>query len=60
MGTEIAYGEAMVPDDKWERYLDDNWDRKAITEETAKFPELIPQVCFWPIILLVIINHLDP
>ncbi|XP_054787354.1 sucrose-phosphatase 2-like [Prosopis cineraria] len=43
VGTEIAYGESMVPDDDWKQYLDNNWDRKAITEETAKFPELIPQ-----------------
>ncbi|XP_028794669.1 sucrose-phosphatase 2-like isoform X5 [Neltuma alba] len=43
VGTEIAYGESMVPDDDWKRYLDNNWDRKAITQETAKFPELIPQ-----------------
>lgn len=45
VGTEITYGESMVPDDGWKQYLDYKWDRKTVTEETANFPELILQVC---------------
>ncbi|KAK6933643.1 Sucrose-phosphatase, C-terminal, partial [Dillenia turbinata] len=43
VGTEITYGESMVPDDCWQKYLNQNWDRSIITKETAKFPELVPQ-----------------
>ncbi|KAB2011825.1 hypothetical protein ES319_D09G046400v1 [Gossypium barbadense] len=43
VGTEIAYGEPMVPDYDWEQHLNLNWDRDIITQETAKFPQLIPQ-----------------
>lgn len=44
VGTEITYGESMVPDDDWKQLLDNNWNRNIVTEETSKFPELIPQV----------------
>ncbi|KAI4347729.1 hypothetical protein L6164_008513 [Bauhinia variegata] len=43
VGTEITYGEAMIPDDSWKQYLDHKWDRGIVTEETAKFPELTLQ-----------------
>ena len=44
VGTEIAYGESMVPDNDWVEFLNQNWDRNMVIEETRKFPELIPQV----------------
>ncbi|OIV98848.1 hypothetical protein TanjilG_10826 [Lupinus angustifolius] len=45
VGTEITYGESMVPvpDERWKRYLDHNWNRETVMEETAKFPELTLQ-----------------
>lgn len=46
VGTEIACGDSMVQDGAWEQYLNQNWDRDIVLEETAKFPELIPQVYF--------------
>lgn len=44
MGTEIFYGESMVPDDAWEHYLNHKWDRDIVMEETTKFPQLTCQV----------------
>ncbi|KAL1828274.1 hypothetical protein DCAR_0207472 [Daucus carota subsp. sativus] len=43
VGTEIAYGESMVPDNEWKQSLDKNWNRDIVVEETSKFPELTPQ-----------------
>lgn len=43
VGTEIAYGESMVPDDDWKQSLDKNWNRDIVLEETSKLPELTPQ-----------------
>lgn len=44
VGTEIAYGRSMVPDNDWVESLNKNWDRNMVVEEARKFPELIPQV----------------
>ncbi|XVE68544.1 hypothetical protein DITRI_Ditri09bG0076400 [Diplodiscus trichospermus] len=44
VGTEIAYGDSMVPDYGWEQCLNLNWDRDIVTQETIKFPQLIPQL----------------
>ncbi|PWZ04304.1 hypothetical protein Zm00014a_040991 [Zea mays] len=40
VGTEITYGEAMVPDDGWEEYLNNKWDRNIVVAETVSFSEL--------------------
>ncbi|CAI9097542.1 OLC1v1034002C4 [Oldenlandia corymbosa var. corymbosa] len=43
VGTEITYGNNMVPDDGWVEFLNQKWDRKIVTEETSKFSELTLQ-----------------
>ncbi|XP_059646548.1 sucrose-phosphatase 1-like [Cornus florida] len=40
VGTEITYGNSMVPDDGWVECLNQKWDRNIVTEETSKFSEL--------------------
>lgn len=44
VGTEITYGNAMVPDDGWVKVLNEKWDRNIVTEESSKFSELKLQV----------------
>lgn len=44
VGTEITYGNSMVPDDGWVEVLNQKWDRNIVKEETSKFPELSLQV----------------
>lgn len=44
VGTEITYGESMVLDEGWKKYLDHKWNRDIVVEESAKFPELVSQV----------------
>ncbi|XP_022150700.1 sucrose-phosphatase 1-like [Momordica charantia] len=43
VGTEIAYGDPMIPDEEWEQFLNQNWNRDVVLEEVLKFPELKPQ-----------------
>nr|XP_043631546.1 sucrose-phosphatase 2-like [Erigeron canadensis] len=43
VGTEITYGNEMVPDEGWVDVLNHKWDKKIVTEETSKFPELTLQ-----------------
>lgn len=44
VGTEITYGNSMVPDDGWVEFLNQNWDRNIVVEETSKITELTLQV----------------
>ncbi|XAR56086.1 Sucrose-phosphate phosphatase [Bertholletia excelsa] len=43
VGTEITYGNAMLPDEGWVELLNEKWDRNIVKEETSKFPELTLQ-----------------
>lgn len=43
VGTEITYGNSMVPDDGWVEILNQKWDRNIVIEESSKFPELTLQ-----------------
>ncbi|KAF7818885.1 sucrose-phosphatase 1-like [Senna tora] len=43
VGTEITYGKSMVPDDGWEEFLNQKWDRNIVMEEASKFSELTRQ-----------------
>ncbi|KAL6507804.1 Pre-mRNA-splicing factor spp2 [Orobanche gracilis] len=43
VGTEITYGNSMVPDDGWVDFLNQKWDRNIVSEETNKFSELTLQ-----------------
>lgn len=43
VGTEIAYGNSMVPDDGWVEVLNQKWDKNIVREETSKFSELTLQ-----------------
>lgn len=44
IGTEIAFGNPMVPDHSWVETLNrGKWNREIVLEETSKFPELTLQ-----------------
>ncbi|KAL2463965.1 putative sucrose-phosphatase 2 [Forsythia ovata] len=43
VGTEITYGNSMVPDNGWVEFLNQKWDRNIVSEETSKFHELTLQ-----------------
>ncbi|XP_052198220.1 sucrose-phosphatase 2 [Diospyros lotus] len=43
VGTEITYGNSMVPDEGWVEFLNQKWDRTIVMEETRKFSELTLQ-----------------
>jgi hypothetical protein len=44
VGTEITYGNSLVPDDGWVEILNQKWNRNLVIEESSKFPELTLQV----------------
>lgn len=44
VGTEITYGNSMVPDHGWVDTLNHKWDLGVVKEETSKFSELTLQV----------------
>lgn len=44
VGTEITYGNSMVPDDGWVQFLNQKWDKSIVMEETKRFSELKLQV----------------
>jgi sucrose-6F-phosphate phosphohydrolase len=44
VGTEITYGNSLLPDDGWVEILNQKWNRNLVIEESSKFPELTLQV----------------
>jgi hypothetical protein len=47
VGTEIFYRTAdgsLLPDQAWEAYLDQGWDKAAVQALVANIPQLAPQV----------------
>ncbi|KAI3447381.1 hypothetical protein Pfo_004046 [Paulownia fortunei] len=44
VGTDITYGNSMVPDNGWVEFLNQKWDRNIVSEETSKFTELTLQL----------------
>lgn len=46
VGTEITYGNSMIPDDGWVEILNQKWDKKIVLEEASKYPELTLQVLY--------------
>ena len=44
VGTEITYGNSMVPDHGWVDALNHKWDLGVVKEGTGKFSELTLQV----------------
>ena len=44
VGTEITYGNSMVPDNGWVDTLNNKWDLGVVKEETGNFSELTLQV----------------
>lgn len=49
VGTVIEDGDSMVEDEEWEQFLNQNWNRDIVVEETLKFPELT-QLQVWRLI----------
>ncbi|KAF7133423.1 hypothetical protein RHSIM_Rhsim09G0022800 [Rhododendron simsii] len=43
VGTEITYGNSMVPDEGWVEFLNNKWDKSMVMEEASKFAELTLQ-----------------
>ncbi|KAG5530718.1 hypothetical protein RHGRI_025625 [Rhododendron griersonianum] len=43
VGTEITYGNSMVPDEGWVEFLNNKWDKSIVMEEASKFAELTLQ-----------------
>lgn len=44
VGTEITYGEAMLPDDGWVHVLNQKWDKEIVIEEASHISHLKFQV----------------
>ena len=44
VGTEITYGNSMVPDHGWVQVLNQKWDKSIVMDEAKKFSELKLQV----------------
>ncbi|XP_022898925.1 sucrose-phosphatase 2-like isoform X2 [Olea europaea var. sylvestris] len=43
VGTEITYGNSMIPDGGWIEILNQKWNRNVVSEETKKISELTLQ-----------------
>nr|ABB80136.1 sucrose-phosphatase 1 [Ginkgo biloba] len=40
VGTEITYGDSLIPDKGWEEWVNQGWNRGIVVEEASKIPHL--------------------
>ncbi|KAL5555023.1 hypothetical protein UlMin_037259 [Ulmus minor] len=58
VGTEITYGNSMIPDEGWVEYLNQKWDKNIVTEEVEM--EIRPhKVSFYFVVKIIYSGGMD-